>query len=213
MRIAEGLYRIDHVRGANAYLAETSDGLLVVDTGMPGNAEKIVEFVRGLGNEPTDVRTIAITHSDPDHVGSVGRLKALTGATVAIHADDAPVLAGTASGKRPKGLLGVAFAMLAPMMRGDQVEADVLLGDGDSVSGFRVLHTPGHTRGSITLYRDGIVFSGDALLSDSEGNARPPSKALSADYPRALQSADKVLALGYDVLLTGHGEPVFAERG
>ena len=55
MRIAEGLYRIDHVRGANAYLAETSDGLLVVDTGMPGNAEKIVEFVRGLGFKLTDV--------------------------------------------------------------------------------------------------------------------------------------------------------------
>lgn len=210
MKVSEGLHRIDNVRGANAYLVEADDGLLAVDAGLSGNAETIVEFVRSLGYTPTDVRTIVVTHADPDHAGGVARLKQLTGAKVAIHAADAPVLAGVARGKRPRGLLGAVFAVLGPMLRIGPVEAEILLGEGDSVAGFTVLHTPGHTPGSITLSRDGVVFPGDALLSDSKGNERPPSKALSADYVRALESAERIRTQGYRVLLPGHGAPVFA---
>lgn len=213
MKLSDGVYRIDGVRGANAYLVETSDGLLVVDTGMPGNAEKIVAFVRGLGCEPSDVRTIVLTHSDPDHVGSAARLKALTGAAVAIHSADAPALAGAGPGKkRPGVLLSAVFAVMSLFIRIQPVNADVLLGDGEEVAGFAVMHTPGHTPGSITLHREGVVLCGDALLSDSSGHVRPPSKALSADYEQALISADKIKALDYRLLLTGHGAPVFADR-
>lgn len=212
MNLAEGVYRIDGVRGANAYVAQTDEGLMVIDTGLPGNADKIVSFVRELGHEPTDVHAIVLTHSDPDHVGSVARLKDLTGAKVAIHADDAPTLAGGGSQKHPKGALGVVFSILSRFMHTEPVRADMILRDGDSVAGFQVMHTPGHTPGSITLYRDGIVFSGDALLSNSKGQARPPRQALSADCEQALASADKIKALGYRVLLTGHGEPVFAQQ-
>jgi len=213
LKLSEGLYRIDGVRGANAYLVETDEGLLVVDTGLPGNAGRIVTFVRGLGHEPTDVHTIALTHSDPDHVGSVARLKELTGAKVAIHADDAAVLAGRAQGKKPKGALGVAFSVMSRFMPVEPVEADQILREGDTVSGFRVMHTPGHSPGSITLYRDdGVVFSGDALRSDSEGHIHPPRGVVSPEYTQALASADKIAALEYRMLLAGHGEPVFAER-
>ena len=212
MKLAEGLYRIDGVRGANAYLVGTDNGLLVVDTGFSGNADRIVAAVHGIGCEPGDVRTIVLTHSDPDHIGSLARLKGLTGAKVAIHADDAAALAGRGRGKRPKGLLGVVFRAIAPFVRIPPVDADIVLHDGDSVAGFTVMHTPGHTAGSITLSRDGIVFSGDALLSDSKGQARPPVKMLCADYEQALASAETIRALGYRILLPGHGEPVLAER-
>lgn len=211
MKVSDGVYRVDGVRGANAYVVQTDDGLLVVDTGLPGNADKIVAFIRGLGLEPSAVRTIALTHSDPDHTGSVARLKALTGAEVAIHRDDAPAVAGTGPGKERTGALRVLVAVVSPFVRVEPVQPDVLLGDGDSVAGFDVIHTPGHTPGSITLRRDGIVFSGDALLSDSRGRVRPPSKALSGDYEEALLSAEKVEALEYRLLLTGHGQPVIAE--
>jgi glyoxylase-like metal-dependent hydrolase (beta-lactamase superfamily II) len=212
VRLAEGLYRVDGVRGANVYLVESCDGLVVVDAGLPGNAERIVAFVRSIGRDPGDIHTIAVTHSDPDHIGSVARLKQLSGARVAIHADDAPTLAGTDRGKKPKGAFGVVLTMLAPFMRVEPVEADIILSGGDTLAGFTVMHTPGHTRGSVTLHRDGLVFSGDALLSDSAGRARPPSKALSADYEQALRSASAIEALGYRVLLTGHGQPVFADE-
>jgi glyoxylase-like metal-dependent hydrolase (beta-lactamase superfamily II) len=212
VRIAEGLYRVDGVRGANAYVVETGDGLLVVDAGMPGSADRIVAFVRSLGHEPGDVRTIAVTHADIDHVGGLARLKALTGAQVAVYVDETPALAGTGPGKKAKGALGVVFSVLKHVVRVAPVEADVILHEGDAISGFRVLHTPGHTRGSMTLHRDdGVVFSGDALLGDAEGRERPPREAIAEDYPQALASAARVRELGYRILLPGHGEPVFSK--
>jgi glyoxylase-like metal-dependent hydrolase (beta-lactamase superfamily II) len=212
VKVSDGLYRVEGVRGANSYVVETGDGLLLVDTGMPGNAERILAFLRDIGHEPADVRTIAITHSDIDHVGSAARLKALTGAKVAIHADDAPVLAGNGEGKKAKGSLGVVFSVLRRFMRAEPVVADVILHEGDTVSGYEVMHTPGHTQGSITLHRDGVVFPGDALLGDAEGHERPPRESIAADYPQALASAERIRALGYRILLPGHGEPVFAGK-
>lgn len=210
MEISDGVYRVDGVRGANSYLAETGDGVMLVDAGLPGNADRIVAFVRALGHEASDVRMIVITHSDPDHVGSLARVKELTGAKVAVHEDDAAALAGTGPGKKATGVLGVVAPVILRVIGVRPVEADVILRDGDTISGFTVMHTPGHTRGSITLHRDGVVFSGDALLADADGHERGPRKGLSADYPQALQSADKIRAFGYRTLLPGHGAPVFA---
>lgn len=212
MRISEGLYRVDGVRGANAYVVETDGGLLVVDTGMFGNADRIVTFVRSLGHEPGDIQTIAITHADLDHVGSLARLKALTGAKVAVHADEAQALASGRTDKKAKGALGVVFSVLKRFVRVEPVDADVILHEGDAISGFQVMHTPGHTRGSITLHRDGVVFPGDALLGDAEGHERPPREAIADDYPRALESAERIRDLGYRILLPGHGEPVFSAK-
>jgi glyoxylase-like metal-dependent hydrolase (beta-lactamase superfamily II) len=211
VRITEGLYRVDGIRGANAYVVETDDGLLVVDAGIPGNADRIVAFVRALGHEPGDVRTIAVTHADIDHVGSLARLKALTGARVAVYADEAPALAGTGPGKKAKGALGAVFSVLRHVVRIAPVDADVILHEGDEVSGFQVMHTPGHTRGSMTLHRDGVVFSGDALLGDAEGHERPPREAMAEDPSQTLASAARIRESGYRILLPGHGEPVFSE--
>jgi hydroxyacylglutathione hydrolase len=197
---------------ANSYVVETGDGLMVIDTGMPGNADKVLAFVRGLGRAPEDVRTIVLTHADIDHVGSLAPLKRATGAAIAIHAADAPALAGTGPGKKRSGAVGLLMAAMPRFFPLEHVQADVELNDGDTVGGFRVLHTPGHTPGSITLHRDGVVFSGDALLSDAEGHESPPRKAMSGDWEQAQRSADKIRALGYRVLLTGHGEPVVVDR-
>src|SRR5450759_708986 len=94
MRLADGVYKVDGVRVANVYLVAIDDGLLLVDTGMPGNAKRIVAFIESIGREAGDLRHIVLTHCDIDHIGSVARLKELTGAQVAIHELDGPVHAG-----------------------------------------------------------------------------------------------------------------------
>jgi glyoxylase-like metal-dependent hydrolase (beta-lactamase superfamily II) len=68
---------------------------------------------------------------------------------------------------------------------------------------------PGHTAGSIVLVReDGVVFSGDALLSDKHGRVRPPDPRLALDRAQARASAERIMALPITLLCTGHGAPV-----
>ena len=204
MKVAEGIHRVDRVRVSNAYLVSVEDGLLLVDTGIPGNAKRILAFVERLGRRPDELRTIVLTHWHLDHVGSVAELKRLTGAQVAIHELDAPVLAGRerpAKGRR-------AMAVITRLFRLRRVTADLLLRDGDRIGGLEVVHVPGHTAGSIVLRRDdGVVFSGDALLGDRHGGIRLPDPGLSFDPAQAQASAEKIRALDFRLLLPGHGRP------
>jgi glyoxylase-like metal-dependent hydrolase (beta-lactamase superfamily II) len=205
MRLADGVYKVDGVRAANVYLVEIGDGLLVVDTGMPGNAKRIVAFIESVGRRATDLRYIVLTHCDIDHIGSVAALKQLTGAKVAIHELDGPVLAGE---QRPqKG--GPVMAAFSRLLRPQPVVPDLLLKDGDTIGGLHRMHVPGHTAGSIVLRRgDGVVFSGDALLGDRHGQVRPPAPRLALDRVQALASAERIKALPMKLLCPGHGAPV-----
>ena len=85
-------------------------------------------------------------------------------------------------GNSVKGLLGLLFKLMAPVIRFQTVEPDIIIKDNIDLAGFKVLHTPGHTDGSICLYQPGkVLFAGDALRSDQSGNPEPPSKMLAAD--------------------------------
>ena len=101
MQVSEGVHRVEGVRVSNIYVVETDDGLVVVDTGIPGNARHILQCVERLAWRPSDVRQIVLTHWHVDHVGSAFELKRLTGATVAIPELDAPILA--VGGSRQRG--------------------------------------------------------------------------------------------------------------
>ena len=207
MRLTDGIYKVDGMRVANVYLVVIEDGLLLVDSGMPGNAKRILAFTKNLGYQPRDLRFIVLTHCDIDHVGSVAKLKELTGAQVAIHELDAPVLSGDQ--KPQKG--GLAMVVLYRLLWFRPVVPDLLLTDGDTIGGFHVMHAPGHTAGSLVLYRDdGVVFSGDALLSNKDGQVRPPDPRLALDRAQALASVGRIKALPTRLLLTGHGAPVYS---
>jgi glyoxylase-like metal-dependent hydrolase (beta-lactamase superfamily II) len=86
---------------------------------------------------------------------------------------------------------------------------DIILRDNMDIAGFKVIFSPGHTSGSICLYQPGkIIFVGDALKSDADGNPRPPSKTMSMDSTQAKRSLIAISKLEFDILLPGHGAPV-----
>jgi len=209
LEIAKGIHLIPRVRGANAYLVKSDNGIVVVDTGLPGNADKTLDYIESIGCRPSDVKTIILTHSDLDHAGSVARLKEETNAKVAIHEADAPRLSGEKEPKKVKGVLGVFLRVIGPFMRFTRVKADVLLKDSDTIDGLTVVHTPGHTDGSICLYLPGqAIFVGDALLTDSERMLTLPRRSMSVDMNQGKESIKKLLMLNYSVLLPGHGPPI-----
>lgn len=209
MEIASGIHKIERVGGANSYLVLAGDIAAVVDTGMPGNERKILDYARSVGVEPGKLQYIALTHSDIDHSGSAAKLKALTSAKLEIHEADAPRLSGETKLKETKGAVGILFGVMTPFMRFTPVKADVLLKDSDRVLDMVVIHTPGHTDGSICLYKEGkAIFVGDALRTDSARGPRLPPSAMTADMELAKDSVRKISTYQYDLLLPGHGPPI-----
>ena len=205
MEVASGIHRVEGMRIGNVYVVLRDQDALVIDTGMPGGAGRILEYVERLGRRPADVACIVLTHWHPDHMGSAAELRRRTGGQIAIHELDAPALAGQdrpAKGRR-------AMSVLFRALRIRPIVADVTLRAGDRIGGFDVIHVPGHTAGSIALQRDdGVVFSGDALLADRRGRPRYPDPGLSIDPAQGEASAAALLALEPRLLLPGHGGPL-----
>ena len=205
VKVADGIDTVEGLRVGNAYLVRGAEGLLLVDSGTPGSAKRILASIEQIGVKRSDLRYIVLTHWHPDHMGSAAELRRLTGARVAIHELDAPVLAGRvrpAKGRRMMGLLLRIFRV-APLV------ADVTLRSGDVIGGLEVIHVPGHTAGSIAMRRaDGVLLTGDALLGDRHGRLRQPDPGLSLDPDQASASAAALRSLEPRLLLPGHGAPV-----
>jgi hydroxyacylglutathione hydrolase len=210
MELTGGIHRIDGVRGAHAYLVPAADSLYVVDTGMPGNATRILAYVESLGRRPKDVSIILLTHADMDHAGSAAELKRRTGAKIAIHGLEAPVLAGLKDGKRTRGALGVLMRVFRTFMKMEKIGADVMLVDGEKVGPLTVIAAPGHTEGTVCFISEGArtLIAGDALRTTGSGEPSLPPEVMSLDMRRARESAVKISRLSFDVMLPGHGGPI-----
>jgi hydroxyacylglutathione hydrolase len=220
MELGRGIHLIPKIRGANTYavLEEPRAGatghLTLIDTGMPGNATRIVGFLRSLGKEQTASCTIILTHPDIDHSGSVAELKEKLGnVKVAIHEADAPRLTGEKPLKEVRALVGLLFKVMSPFMKFKPVKPDVLLIDGGQVDGLSVIHTPGHTQGSICLYSERLkaMFVGDALRTDKNRMPRLPSAAMTFNIEEAKNSIRKITSFEFELLLPGHGPPILTD--
>src|SRR4030065_43576 len=127
MKIIEGIYLIPERGMSNAYLVEDGDKLLVIDTGTPGHAKKIISYVKSLGKDPHSVENIILTHPDLDHTGSTAQLKQLTGAKVAIHAADAPRITGEKPWREAKGVSSLVIKTLGLFIKLQPVPPDIYL--------------------------------------------------------------------------------------
>ena len=177
----------------NCYIIgdEASGVGAVIDPG--GEADHILEEVETLGLQ---IAYVIDTHAHFDHILGNSEVLSATGAKLALHRADAPLLA-QGGGASMFGLFGISSP-----------QPDLFLEDGEMIElggvKLRVIHTPGHTPGGISLHEtsSGVLFCGDSLFCAGVGRTDLPG----GDYDTLMRSLQKLLALPDEtVVYPGHG--------
>jgi glyoxylase-like metal-dependent hydrolase (beta-lactamase superfamily II) len=176
----------------NCYIVQSRAEAIVVDPG--DEPERILRFIKDINVTPT---RIVATHTHFDHVLGVNGVRKATKAPFLIHSDDLPMLQSMQS--RVREFMG--FEVPPPPKVDGYVKDGELLKLGDGT--IRVLHTPGHSPGSISLSGDGYVLTGDALFNQSIGRTDLPG----GDLKVLMHSIkDRLFKLDDDITVyPGHG--------
>jgi glyoxylase-like metal-dependent hydrolase (beta-lactamase superfamily II) len=147
----------------NCYILQSNTAAIVIDPG--DEPERIIHFVHDIKVKPSH---IIATHTHFDHVLGVDTARSKLNIPFLIHHDDLSMLASMKS--RVRDIMG--FEVPPPPKVDGYVKDGDLLNVGDET--IRVLHTPGHSPGSISLAGDGYVLTGDALFNQSIGRTDLP---------------------------------------
>ena len=212
MQIIPGIHHLDSIKEVNVYLIIDKNKLILVDTGLPGQAAKILRYITNLGYAPHSIQYIVITHADLDHMGCVKKLKEACGAQIVIHRDDSSILRGEHPFKTIDNFLSPLVKLYLDLWHFEPVLPDILVDQDSQIGSWKIIHTPGHTAGSLCFYKPGqIVFVGDALRTNRKAKPRPISRRICVDLKEVHRSLIKLCALEYAVLLPGHGAPILQD--
>ncbi len=193
MTIAPGIHMLGGLEPSVAYVVESSDGLILIDSGVEGDASSLKSQMSELGLDWRRIHAVLITHVHGDHSGGAERIRAETGAKVFAGARDSDVL--KAGGPR-EAMLSIFYR---PSYEPHPTTVDVRLEGDEAIEfgdvQFRALGTPGHTPGSICylMERNGlrVLFSGDVIIM-LRGDEKPASQVR-----KALGTYSAYLAPGY----------------
>ena len=212
MQIILGLHQVA-VRSTNIFLI-IEEEITIVDAGFRGSAKRIARAINNLGRSMEEVGLIIITHNHLDHIGGLPGLREMTSAKVAVHRAD---LSYSEEGLPYSGFLklllkipGVSFFW--PLIYAKPDDVDIQLEGGEVFSplgGMEVIHTPGHTPGSVSLFspQKKLLIVGDILNSGHRDLWLTP-KSVSSDVLQARESVKRLAQLDFDILCCGHGKPI-----
>ena len=203
---------------------------VLIDAGIPGQTSAIVSAAARLFQPGARPSAIILTHGHFDHVGSLLSLAQLWDVPVFAHELELPYLTGRSPYPPPDATVGGGLIALfswmfprAPINLGDRVHS--LPGDGSVpfMPGWRWVHTPGHTPGHVSLFRDSdrTLIAGDAFVTTKQESAlavieqrqevHGPPAYYTCDWKAARQSVEALSALNPEIAATGHGVPMTGE--
>ncbi len=212
--LAPGVFRIPTLGDfINSFAFVDDDGqVTLVDCGLSRAPRRIVDALALLGRRPADVTRIILTHAHGDHAGGAQAMVARTGVDgVAAHVDDVAYLTGGRNAPTSGSTMGRLLSR-SPSSRFGPVEVGEPLTDGqvlDVAGGLRVVHTPGHTPGHVSLIHEdsGVLITGDAIFNMAS-RMRWPMAAVCTSARQNQQSAQVLGDLDYRVAAFTHGPEI-----
>jgi glyoxylase-like metal-dependent hydrolase (beta-lactamase superfamily II) len=183
---------------------ETDRGLLLVDTGLDSTVDQLEARLADAGFGLEDLRLVLLTHQDVDHVDALATITDRVSPVVVASTHAARIVDGR---EEPRGGVGSGRAPPVPV----DVELDGW-GTFDTRAGpARVVPTPGHTPGHVSLYfpDERLLVAADALTAD-DGVLRGPRPEMTEDVALALESVGRLAELGVDHVVCYHGGSVEA---
>lgn len=204
---------------------------VLIDAGMPKSSEKIIEAAKERFGENSRPKAIILTHGHFDHVGAVIELAEYWDVPVYAHKLELPYLNGMEDYQAPDPSVdGGMVAKMSPVFpkKGIDITARLheLPADGSVpyMPDFEWIHTPGHTKGHVSLYRnkDKALIAGDAFVTvkqDSlynvmtqEKNIYGPPSYFTPDWEAAKASVEKLASVSPEAAITGHGQPMMGQE-
>ena len=173
---------------SNIFIFADGDSISLVDTGSGMEPNTVSPQLEQLGLKPGEVNRIALTHGHIDHIGGLTEICEHSSPEIFVHENDANDL-------KSLGIKTVSY-----------------LNDGDNIRLGRrnlgVIHTPGHTEGSVCLHDNEIILTGDTAFPGGYfGRTDLPS----GDWRKLIESLERLSRLDVRVMLPGHGEPLLSE--
>ncbi|MDR3540580.1 MAG: MBL fold metallo-hydrolase [Desulfosporosinus sp.] len=199
MLVTDGIHMFEGVKGAHIYLV-TGAHLFLVDTGLPGQEHRICNYLSAIGIKPSALEGIVLTNYDVDHVGSVVAMQKLAKCPIYAHALEIPYVLGQQDRLGIKRWLPLVTQPLYGKLIAPR-DLRPLVG-GEFFGDWEIIHTPGHTPGHITLYRNGIAIVGD-LFQGGEICLAP--SYFTWNVAKLKESAQIVIERPLRWILPGHG--------
>lgn len=213
----------------NAYMIGPRENWVLVDAGLPTSAKTILKAVKKVYNDMPP-KAILLTHGHFDHVGALQKLLKRWNTPVYSHQLELPYLIGQAYYPHPDPDVGGGMmAKLSPLFSNAPINLGKhihLLPDDGSVpflDDWRYLHTPGHSPGHVSFFRDKdkVLIAGDAFTTTRQEGfwsslTKPlelhgPPMYFTPDWVAAKKSVEKLAELEPNLALTGHGKPMRGE--
>lgn len=207
--IADGIHWIKGY--SNCYIIEQVEDLILIDTEMNGKAKPILRYIHE-ELEDRRVSKVFLTHHHVDHVKGAPALDAVFHPLFHAHKEDASYILGMKKRPLPRNwLMKPLFFILNPFMAARPLTSVEFVEDGQQVDGIQAIFLPGHTMGSLGFLREGVMFSGDAAVTNRSGEPALPLGIFTENMKAAKESFKKLSSRDFDIMVTGHGPPILED--